>query len=129
MRQIQIILAGSTRLLADLIKDAIAQQPNMVLVKEIEHTNEVAHYVEQSKADVVILRLKAERLEQFCIPLIRSFPDLLVVSLANNERVLLRCELHPRVLECGEASIDNLISYLQAHARRTTRDAQFAKGS
>ncbi len=101
----------------------------MEQVKEIEHTNDVAHYVEQSKADVVILRLKAERLEEFCIPLIRSFPDLLVVSLANNERVLLRCELHPRVLECGEASIDNLISYLQAHARRTTRDAQFAKGS
>ncbi len=129
MQQIQIILAGSTRLLADLIKDALAQHPNMALVKEIEDTNEVAHYVEQSKADVVIVRLKAERLEEFCIPLLRSFPDLFVVSLANNDRVLLRCELHPRVFECGEASIDNLISYLQAQARRTTHDAQFAKGS
>ena len=129
MQQIQIILAGSTRLLADLIKDAIAQQPNMVLVKEIVHANEVAHYVEQLKADVVIVRLKAERLEEFCIPLLRSFPDLFIVSLANNERVLLSCALHPRILESGEASIDNLISYLQAHARQTTRDAQFAKGS
>jgi hypothetical protein len=121
LQETRIIVAGTPRLLGDLLEDAIARQPDFNLVARLSSEREIVGHVRQFDADVVIIGLAADDLEETCGPLLRAFPHLVVISLTRDQRLLLRCELVLQVRERGEASIDGLVAEIRGSVRR--RDA------
>ena len=118
MHETRIIFVGIDRLLGDLLEKAIEGRSDMTLVADIADENAVATCVRKHAADIVIFNLAAERLLEVCGPLLRSFPNLVAISIFDRDRLLLRCELVPQVLPSGEASIDRLITMIRRLHRR-----------
>ena len=94
------------------------QQPDLNLVARLRSDRDLGKHVRDFDADVVILNLPADALKATCGSLFRAFPRLVVISLTDSDRLLLRCELAPQILECGEASIDGLVSEIRRSAQR-----------
>ena len=113
----RIIVVGLSRLLSDLLEDVIGQTSDMTVVARLADAGEVVRNVHRFDAHVVIFNLTAERLEEVCRPLFRAFPDLLVVSFTDRDRLMLQCQLMPQVSSRGEASIPELIGWIRNHAR------------
>lgn len=118
LQETRVITVGIARLLVDLLEKAIGERTDITLVANIADENAVAEFVERHQADVVIFSLAADRLTEICGPLLRACPNLVAISFADRDRLLLHCELRPQVFESGEASMDGLIDMIQRLVRQ-----------
>ena len=121
MEKTRIIMIGVPYLLGDLLESAIGHLSDVALVARKEDTTDAVDCVKRHKADVVIFRLSEEHLQSVCRPLLRAVPDLVVLSITDEDRMMLQCELRPRVVDCGEASVDALINLIRSHVQRRTK--------
>ena len=113
VREIRIIIVGGAGLMNDLLEDIIEQDPDMIIVGRLPTPDTLAEEVDRSHADVAILNLQTQAVKAVCGPLLRARPDLAVVSLADEGRALVRCELVPRIVNYGEATFDRLMDILR----------------
>lgn len=109
MRKTRIIMIGVPSLLGDLLESAIGKLPDMELVARKGEPEDVLDFVRRHSADVVIFRLPAERLPSVCSSLHRELPDLVVISITHEDRLMLLCD---------EASVEALIDLIRHKAQR-----------
>ena len=72
-------------------------------------------------AHFILFNLDDQPLRIACDSLLRDCPDLEVLSIGGDGRVLLGCELRPQVLPLGEASVNQILELLRRPMRERTR--------
>ena len=106
---LRILLVGLPQMLADMLEEEIGRQSDMAEV--LRHG---AHFI--------LFNIDDQPLRVACDSLLRDCPDLEVLSIGGEGRVLLGCELRPQVFPLGEASMDHILELMRRPMRERTRE-------
>lgn len=112
---------GLPRMLADMFEEEIGRQLDVAAVNRLRGQEALPMEVLRHGADFILFNLDAEPLRVVCNSLLRDCPDVEVLSIGSEGRVLLGCELRPQVFQLGEASMDRILDLMRRPMRERTR--------
>lgn len=117
MDRIRILLIDLPRMLQDLVQQAIAAQPDMVVVEPLEPTLEIGRAVESARADVVVVPSPSPaELRGIDDALFRQ-PRLKVIGITRDGRDVRLRELRPRTVQIGNVGPQELADTIRGLLR------------
>ena len=121
MAHIRILLAGLSRMLADIVRRVLTGSPDLEVVGTLGRLDEVAPALLRADADVLIVGLEgADAMAEF-EPLLATHPYLKIFALDGDGRRAVLYELRPHSIPLGELSPQSLIDAIRsAVSVRTT---------
>ena len=121
-RNLRILLVGLPQMLADMLEEEIGRQSDMAVVGRLTGQEALSTEVLRHGAHFILFNLEQQPLRVACDSLLRDCPDLEVLSIGGEGRVLLGCELRPQVFPLGEASMDHILELMRRPMRERTRE-------
>jgi hypothetical protein len=118
---LRILLVGLPQMLADMLEEEIGRQSDMAVVGRLSVREALSTEVLRHGAHFILFNLDDQPLRVACDSLLRDCPDLEVLSIGGEGRVLLRCELRAQVLPLGEASVDRILELMRRPMRERTQ--------
>ena len=114
MKRVRVLVANQPRLMRELIITTIADQPDIELVGEVEHEEDVMEAVEQARPDVLILAMdEREKHRAQCGFLLGRYPEMRILALAPEQNRALFywaiVDIRSRTVESSEAGILNAV--------------------
>jgi DNA-binding NarL/FixJ family response regulator len=100
-------------MLRDIITDAFADQPDILLVAQAAAGDEMESAIERGRADVVITGLDVGGNRQFCEPVFRRHPRLTVISIPADGSGAYAWTLRLHGERLGDVSPDGLIEAIR----------------
>jgi chemotaxis response regulator CheB len=83
LKRVRVLVANQPRLMREMVIETIADQPDIEVVGEVVHENELNEIVEQTQPDVLILSLEEpERPSGKCGFLLGRYPSMRILALA-----------------------------------------------
>jgi chemotaxis response regulator CheB len=80
---IRVVVANRPRLMRELVMETIIQQSDIEIVAEIQDENEIAHIVEGTHPDFLIITLdESDQRPPLCDTLLRCYPEMKILALA-----------------------------------------------
>ncbi len=80
---IRVVVANRPRLMRELVLEAIAEQPDIEILAEIQNQSDISRIVEEMHPDFLIIALdESDRRPILCDELLVRFPDLKILALA-----------------------------------------------
>ena len=80
---VRVVVANRPRLMRELVLEMIIEQPDIEIVAEIQDENEIAHIVEGTHPDFLIIVLdESNQRPPLCDTLLRRFPEMRILALA-----------------------------------------------
>ncbi|HEU4424315.1 MAG TPA: hypothetical protein VFR67_17445 [Pilimelia sp.] len=119
MRQIRIALAELASELHHLVKQALADQPDIVLVVVV--SNEVTLLLEAERVDVVIVAMRGNKLPAVAERLVDEYPRLGVVCVDAEAGGGVVYRLRPSLAAMDEVSPRAIAAAIRSAAEDTTR--------
>jgi hypothetical protein len=119
--QIGIILVGTSRLLRDVVKAIVEDEPYLDVVAEFDDEFKLAAASRLTDADCIVAAIdgSTEELTSAYAPLIRQRPQLRVVGIVEGGRRCLVYELVPRCSVVGELSPEILVRTIRREEPNT----------
>ena len=117
MKKIRVLLANRPRMLREVLREIIEDQPDMEVVGEVLDPLDLLMAVRNMKADAVILAVKDSEEPGLCSHLLAEYPNLAILCLALEGKSAFIEQLCPRRLEIVDPSEDKILSALR-HAVR-----------
>ena len=110
MKRIRVLVANHPRLMRELVMATIADQPDIELVGEVQHENELAEIVDQVEPDVLIVAMdEADKRISQCGFLLGRHPGMKILALAPEQNrgafYWAVVDIRTRVVESSEAGI------------------------
>ena len=107
---IRVIVANRPRLMRELVLETIIEQEDIEIVAEIENEDEIAHIVEGTLPDFLIIALdESNERPPLCDTLLRRYPAMKILALAPNRNVSTffwaSFDIHSAPVEASEAGI------------------------
>jgi AmiR/NasT family two-component response regulator len=114
VKRVRVLVANQPRLMRELIITTIADQPDIELVGEVEHEEDVMEAVEQARPDVLILAMdEREKHRAQCGFLLGRYPEMRILALAPEQNRALFywaiVDIRSRTVESSEAGILNAV--------------------
>lgn len=81
MQEIRVVVALASPLLADMIGELLAPEPDIRLVAEIRRESDLIAELHATPADVLVVAVDSASISRRCRELALEFPNLCVVSL------------------------------------------------
>ncbi len=100
-------------MLCDIIRNVVADQPDMLVVGELPHRAGLLDGVERSQASVVVLGLSDSELPVECTALLATRPQTRVLGVAADGRRAFLYELRPHRTPLGEVSPAGLVEAIR----------------
>lgn len=116
MSTLKVLLANRPKMLRELLRDLVCQQPDMDVVGEALDPLEVLYSVRKTEADIVVTTLPRSGEPGISSHLLAEFPELLVLALAPAGD---RATLYRQVVvteKLGSTADDVLLSTLRRAA-------------
>ena len=86
LKRVRVLVANQPRLMREMVIETIADQPDIEVVGEVVHENELNEIVEQTQPDVLILSLEEpERPLGKCGFLLGRYPSMRILALAPEQ--------------------------------------------
>jgi AmiR/NasT family two-component response regulator len=110
VKRVRVLVANRPRLMRELVREVIADQPDIEIVGELSDENDLLQAVEDARPDIVIMAMEdiGERNTQ-CGFLIGRYPQMKILALAPEKNLGLfywaTIEVHSKRLESSEAGI------------------------
>jgi DNA-binding NarL/FixJ family response regulator len=80
---IRVVVANRPRLMRELVLEAIAEQPDIEILAEIQNQSDIARIVDETHPDFLIIALdNSNERPVICDPLLRRFPEMKIIALA-----------------------------------------------
>jgi AmiR/NasT family two-component response regulator len=110
VKRLRVLVANRPRLMRDIVLATIAEQPDIEVVGDVEHTSNLTEIVEQVRPDVLIVALEdQERRTGECGFLLGRYPRMRIVALApeRNLGVLYWAivDIRTKAVESSEAGV------------------------
>jgi chemotaxis response regulator CheB len=107
---IRVVVANQPRLMRELVLETITEQPDIEIVAEIQDENEIAHIVEGTHPDILIIALdESNRRPPICDTLLRRYPEMKILALApqRNSSIFYWAsfDIHSSQVEASEAGL------------------------
>ncbi len=113
MGKIRILLANRPRLIREVVREIIDDQPDMEVVREVLDPLDILLGVMETKADAVILALKGSEESGLCSHLLAEYPNLTILCLAFEGESAFIEQLCPRRREILDPSQAIILSALR----------------
>jgi DNA-binding NarL/FixJ family response regulator len=107
---IRVVVANKPRLMRELVLETIMEHPDIEIVAEIQNESEIAHIVEGTHPDFLIIALdeSGER-PAICDMLLRRYPEMKILALAPEKNISTffwaSFDIHSSPVEASEAGI------------------------
>jgi hypothetical protein len=92
---IRVILVGIPQLLADIVEELIARQPDIELVGAVEASRDLRRTVRRTQPDVIVCRASGARLPPAYCELLEAHPHLRVLAIEASDRTGFAYDLRP----------------------------------
>src|ERR1700739_2446020 len=107
---IRVVVANQPRLMRELVLETIIGQPDMEIVAEIQDENEIAHIVEGTHPDFLIIALdESNQRPPLCDTLLRRYPEMKILAIAPERNSSIyywgSFDIHESPEEASEAGI------------------------
>jgi len=110
VQPIRVVVANKPRLMRELVLETIMEHPDIEIVAEIQNESEIAHIVEGTHPDFLIIALdeSGER-PAICDMLLRRYPEMKILALAPEKNISTffwaSFDIHSSPVEASEAGI------------------------
>ena len=109
-RAVRVLVANQPRLMRELIRDALADQPGVEIVGEVHNEADIRARVRETLPDLVFVGLEGEEaLPKLCEEILKERPDvrILAVSFRENRTVCYwaSIDIHASEIETSEQAI------------------------
>src|SRR5271156_6815460 len=110
VQPIRVVVANQPRLMRELVLETIMEHPDIEIVAEIQNESEIAHVVEGTHPDFLIIALdeSGER-PAICDMLLRRYPEMKILALAPEKNISTffwaSFDIHSSPVEASEAGI------------------------
>lgn len=110
VRKIRVLVANQPRLLRELVLEAVAGEPRIEVVGEVERENEILAAVERTRPHVLIIALGAsDERPPICDEVLVRFPEVRVVAIAPDRNSTIYYWASPEIysarLETSETGV------------------------
>jgi chemotaxis response regulator CheB len=107
---IRVVVANRPRLMRELVLETIIEQPDIEIVAEIQDENEIAHIVEGTHPDFLIITLdESDERPPLCDTLLRIYPEMKILALAPERNrgisYWASSDIHSSEVESSQAGI------------------------
>ena len=107
---IRVVVANRPRLMRELVLEAIAEQPDIQILAEIQDQSNISRIVDETHPDFLIIALEdSNERPVICDALLRRFPEMKILALApeRNSCMFFRAsfEIYSSPVEASEAGI------------------------
>ena len=112
MPKIRVLVANRPRLMRDLVRATISDQPDIEVLAEIEDDSKIAEIVAELKPDFVIVALdKLDERPQICDYLLAHHPLIKVLAVApeHDDSMFFWSDIHSTAIESYEEGILNAL--------------------
>jgi DNA-binding NarL/FixJ family response regulator len=115
LKRIRILLAGMPTLMLNILQHVITSQPDMVIVGVVKDDDLLAA-ARRTRAEVVIVGLRAKEEADDYTPLLFRRPRLKVLAIADTGKSGSICELRLRRVSLGQISVRTLANAIRGGA-------------
>jgi chemotaxis response regulator CheB len=114
VRTVRILLAGMSNMLVNIVTAVLAQVPEANVAGAAATGEDLAGQIRLTNSDVVMIQTSQPDNSDAFEPLLRRFPKLRVVAIADNASHGTLHELRPHRMRLPELSAESLTSALRA---------------
>lgn len=111
-QKIRVLLANRPRMILDLVREIIAQEPDMEVVGEVSDSLHLPLVVKESEADVVVVAFEGIEATELVSYLLDGSPRVTVLCLATTEDTAFIAQLRywqQEIVEPSTASVMNAL--------------------
>ncbi|MDE3170351.1 MAG: hypothetical protein KGL75_09420 [Acidobacteriota bacterium] len=123
MKPIRVLVANRPRVIRELMVAAIADQPDIEVVGEVDDESGIVRAVDETRPDFLIVALdRHDALPRFCQPILQAYPQLKIIAIApdRNTSVFywasLQVESNP--IEASETGVLNALRSIRQSGMR-----------
>ena len=107
---IRVVVANRPRLMRELVLEAIAEQPDIQILAEIQDESDIPRIVDETHPDFLIIALDdSDERPDICDPLLRRFPEMKILALAPERNSCMffwaSLNIHSSPVEVSETGI------------------------
>src|SRR4029077_16807782 len=107
---IRVVVANRPRLMRELVLEAIAEQPDIEILAEIQNEPDISRIVDETHPDFLIIALDdSNERPVICDALLRRFPEMKIVAVAAERNSCMffwaSFDIHSTPVEASEAGI------------------------
>jgi hypothetical protein len=107
---IRVIVANRPRLMRELVLEAIAEQPDIEILAEIQNEPDISKIVDETRPDFLIIALDESNVRPvICDALLRRFPEMKILALAPERNSCMffwaSFDIYSSPVEASEAGI------------------------
>jgi len=116
----RIVLVASRGLLRDIVRDVVIAQSDLRLLAEVHDPRSLPAVLDRMPTDVVIWTVDdvaAADMEEQCRRLLDEHPRLAVLTVEDDGRTGLLCQLRPQQTRLGELSPQLLLEVIRGAVR------------
>jgi len=85
MSAVRVLVANKPRLMQELVLATISDQPDIEIVGQVHHDEEIENAVAQTRPDFLIVALeKSDRLPRPCRAVLEQYPHMKIIAIAPN---------------------------------------------
>jgi DNA-binding NarL/FixJ family response regulator len=123
MKPIRVLVANRPRLMRELVISTISDQPDIVIVGEVQEEAGIVDAIQQTQPDFLIVALtRGDRLPEYCQAILQSYPQLKIIAIApeRNSTVFYWASLtvQSNQIEASEAGVLNALRGITQPAAR-----------
>jgi DNA-binding NarL/FixJ family response regulator len=107
------VLIDMPRMLRELIRTVVAEQPDLMVVAELDDGLDLGAELESNEPDFVIVGTEHGHISTACRALFERRPRLRVLAIATDGDNAVVWELAPRRVLLGELSPDSLLAAIR----------------
>lgn len=115
--KIRVLLANRPRMLRELVRKIIEDEPDMEVVGEVLAPVDLLVAVRETKADAVILAMRGSEEPGLCSHLLAEYPDLTILGLACEGQKAFVKQLCPRREEIADPTGAKILGALRSAIR------------
>jgi hypothetical protein len=117
----RILLAALPQMLADIVSEVVAHEPDMQVVGAVDDSSEIADAALAVDADFLVVGVTGGALPDACEALLELNPAARVLAVARDGRQSFLYRLEPRARPLGELDPGVLVSAIRSPAWRRVR--------
>jgi DNA-binding NarL/FixJ family response regulator len=123
MKPIRVLVANRPRLMRELVISTISDQPDIVIVGEVQEEAGIVDAIAQTQPDFLIVALtRRDRLPEYCQAILQNHPQLKIIAIApeRNSTVFYWASLRVQCnqIEASEAGVLNALRGITQPAAR-----------
>jgi chemotaxis response regulator CheB len=124
MESIRVVLFHMPGMLGDILRNAVAGQPDMTVAGEIADQERLAPTVQRADPDVIIIGAADGDLPPFLQRVMEASPRLKILVVAADGREVVLHELRPNAIPVLDVSVESILREIRRAVHDSTNSRE-----